>query len=81
MLVLRKDHENYTRRAEAKLRLLSEVIQRVKNGESVDVERILGTGDETKEREWEEGQSYFIQAIKHVWNTYFLSLLSSPERN
>jgi Family of unknown function (DUF5321) len=56
MLVLRKDFENYTRRSDAKLRLLAEVIQRVKNGENVDVERLLGTDDETKEREWEEGQ-------------------------
>lgn len=55
MLVLRKDFENYTRKADAKIRLLREVIQKVNNGESVDVERLLGTGDEVKEREWEEG--------------------------
>ncbi|OKL59354.1 hypothetical protein UA08_05148 [Talaromyces atroroseus] len=54
MLVLRKELENYTRRSDAKLRLLAEVIQKVKNGENVDVERLLGTDDETKEREWEE---------------------------
>lgn len=63
MLVLRKDFENYTRRAEAKLRLLTEVIQRVKNGENVDVERLLGTNDETKEREWEEGQTPAARAL------------------
>lgn len=56
MLVLRKDFENYTRKADAKIRLLREVIQRVNNGETVDVERLLGTGDEVKEREWEEGR-------------------------
>lgn len=55
MLVLRKDFENYTRKADAKIRLLREVIQKVNNGETVDVERLLGTGDEVKEREWEEG--------------------------
>ncbi|GAM37928.1 hypothetical protein TCE0_033f08265 [Talaromyces pinophilus] len=54
MLVLRKDFENYTRKADAKIRLLREVIQKVNNGETVDVERLLGTGDEVKEREWEE---------------------------
>ncbi|EED17021.1 conserved hypothetical protein [Talaromyces stipitatus ATCC 10500] len=54
MLVLRKDFENYTRKADAKIRLLREVIQKVNNGENVDVERLLGTGDEVKEREWEE---------------------------
>lgn len=56
MLVLRKDFENYTRKADAKIRLLREVIQKVNNGETVDVERLLGTGDEVKEREWEEGR-------------------------
>lgn len=55
MLVLRKDFENFSRKAEAKIQLLNEVIQRVKNGEDVDVEKLLGTGDESKEREWEEG--------------------------
>ncbi|CRG86643.1 hypothetical protein PISL3812_03653 [Talaromyces islandicus] len=54
MLVLRKDSENFNRKADAKIRLLNEVIQRVKNGEEVDVEKLLGTGDESKEREWEE---------------------------
>jgi hypothetical protein len=55
MLVLRKDSENFSRKADAKIRLLNEVIQRVKNGEEVDVEKLIGTGDESKEREWEEG--------------------------
>ncbi|QKX53018.1 uncharacterized protein TRUGW13939_00089 [Talaromyces rugulosus] len=54
MLVLRKDVENFGRQADAKIRLLNEVIQRVKNGEEVDVEKLLGTGNESKEREWEE---------------------------
>lgn len=63
MLVLRKDVENFGRQADAKIRLLNEVIQRVKNGEEVDVEKLLGTGNESKEREWEEGlqlQSFFL---------------------
>jgi hypothetical protein len=55
MLILRKDVENFGRQADAKIRLLNEVIQRVKNGEEVDVEKLLGTGNESKEREWEEG--------------------------
>lgn len=56
LLVLRKDTENYKRRTDAKLELLREVIQRLQNGEQVDVEKLLGTGDEAKEREWEEGK-------------------------
>lgn len=34
--------------------MLREVIERVQNGEDVDVERVLGTGDEASEREWAE---------------------------
>lgn len=60
LLVLRKDTENYKRRTDAKLELLREVIQRLQNGEQVDVEKLLGTGDEAKEREWEEGEMLLI---------------------
>lgn len=60
LLTVRKDYENFTRRADAKLALLKEVLQRLKNGEQVDVEKLLGTGDETKEREWEEGTTAIL---------------------
>jgi hypothetical protein len=53
-LKLRKETLNYTRKTEAKLSLLREVIQRVKYGEDVDVRKALGTGEEEAEREWEE---------------------------
>lgn len=45
------------RRAEAKIGLLREVIERVQRGENVDVEGALGTGDPEAEREWAEGES------------------------
>lgn len=45
---------NFSRKADAKLSLLREVVQRVKNGEDVDVKRALGTGDPQQEAEWEE---------------------------
>ncbi|KAL2000565.1 hypothetical protein VTN02DRAFT_2895 [Thermoascus thermophilus] len=54
MMVLKSDFAAYSRRADAKIRLLKEVIEKITNGEKVDVERMLGTGDEAKEREWEE---------------------------
>lgn len=34
--------------------MLREVIERVQNGEDVDVEKVLGTGEEGSEREWAE---------------------------
>jgi len=56
MIVLRNDFANYTRSTEAKIELLREVIERLQKGEQVDVKKLLGTGDEAKEREWEEGK-------------------------
>ena len=55
MISLRNDFLNFSRKADAKVGLLREVIKRVQRGEEVDVEGLLGTGDEEKEREWEEG--------------------------
>jgi hypothetical protein len=55
MIALRHDVLNFSRKAEAKIGLLREVIERVQRGEDIDVEGLLGTGDEEKEREWEEG--------------------------
>ncbi|ODH39913.1 hypothetical protein ACO22_01742 [Paracoccidioides brasiliensis] len=54
MVMLRNEYRNYTRSADAKIRLLQEVIERLQKGEDVDVKRLLGTGNEMKEREWEE---------------------------
>ncbi|KAJ5191424.1 uncharacterized protein N7498_010409 [Penicillium cinerascens] len=54
MLTLKNDYAAYRRSADAKIELLREVIERVQKGENVDVEKLLGTGDEAKERGWEE---------------------------
>lgn len=44
MLLLKNDWKAYTRSTDAKIGLLREVIERVKRGEQVDVEKLLGTG-------------------------------------
>ena len=54
MIALKNDFSAFMRRADAKVDLLCEVIQRVQNGEDVDVEGLLGTGDAEQEQEWEE---------------------------
>ncbi|RAH71818.1 DUF5321 domain-containing protein [Aspergillus aculeatinus CBS 121060] len=54
MIALKNDYAAYSRSTDAKIRLLREVIEKVNNGEVVDVEKLLGTGNEAKEREWEE---------------------------
>jgi hypothetical protein len=56
MIALRNDFAAFSRRADAKIGLLKEIIERVQNGEEVDVEVLLGTGDKEREREWEEGK-------------------------
>ncbi|KAF2651507.1 hypothetical protein K491DRAFT_606743 [Lophiostoma macrostomum CBS 122681] len=54
ILWLKRDREHFVRKAEAKIGVLREVIESVQNGESVDVEKVLGTGDSAAEREWKE---------------------------
>jgi len=41
-------------RADAKISLLREVIERVQKGEDVDVAGLLGKGNKQQEEEWEE---------------------------
>ncbi|KAH7078585.1 hypothetical protein FB567DRAFT_596183 [Paraphoma chrysanthemicola] len=54
ILWLKQEKGHALRRAEAKIVLLKEVIERVQRGEDVDVEKMLGTGDAVKEKEWAE---------------------------
>ena len=55
MIALRNDFTNFSRKADAKISLLRDVLERVQRGEDVDVEGLLGTGNEEKEKEWDEG--------------------------
>jgi len=54
ILALKKEMLNFSRRTDAKLANLREVLRKVKDGEEVDVEKELGTGDPKSEQEWEE---------------------------
>lgn len=54
IIAIRREMLNFTRQTDAKLELLREVVQKVKNGEEVDVKRALGTGDPEQEKEWEQ---------------------------
>jgi hypothetical protein len=55
MIALRNEFAAFSRRADAKIGLLKEIIGRIQKGEEVDVEGLLGTGDAKREKEWEEG--------------------------
>ncbi|MCJ1233914.1 hypothetical protein MMC14_001872 [Varicellaria rhodocarpa] len=54
MIALRNDFLSFSRKADAKISLLKDVAGRVQKGEDVDVEGLLGTGNEEQEKEWEE---------------------------
>ncbi|KAL7823411.1 hypothetical protein V8C26DRAFT_118835 [Trichoderma gracile] len=60
MIALRNQTERYMRQSSLRIAQLREVVQRIQNGEDVDVEKALGTGDPQKETEWEE----MLQAIE-----------------
>lgn len=64
MIALKNNIASFSRRADAKIGLLREVIERVQRGEDVDVERVLGTGDKESEREWEDGELCSFPSIK-----------------
>jgi hypothetical protein len=63
MIALRNEFAAFSRRADAKIGLLKEITERIQNGEEVDVEGLLGTGDKEREREWEEGK---VDPAKHI---------------
>ncbi|KAH8782931.1 hypothetical protein F5883DRAFT_404062 [Diaporthe sp. PMI_573] len=54
MISLRKNFDAFMRRSDVRIGLLREVVERVQNGEKVDVEKVLGAGDPEMEAEWEE---------------------------
>lgn len=57
MISLRKNFEAIMRRSDVRIALLREVVEKIQNGETVDVERLLGSGDPDKEAGWEDGKS------------------------
>ena len=54
-LWLKQERRHSLRKAEAKIGILREVIDRVQRGEDVPVEKVLGTGDAASEQEWADG--------------------------
>ncbi|ATY67307.1 hypothetical protein A9K55_000224 [Cordyceps militaris] len=54
MIALRNQTGRYMRQASLRLRLLREVVERIQNGEDVDVDKALGTGEPQREAEWDE---------------------------
>jgi hypothetical protein len=63
MIALRTGFAAFERRADAKIGLLKEIIERIQNGEKVDVSGLLGKGDQKQEEEWEQGMFSFMLLV------------------
>jgi hypothetical protein len=55
MISLKRDFATFTRQSDVRIGLLREVVEKLQQGEQVDVEKMLGTGDPQREQEWEDG--------------------------
>ncbi|KAK2630208.1 hypothetical protein QTJ16_001028 [Diplocarpon rosae] len=75
MIALRNEFSAFSRRADARIGLLKEIIERIQKGEEVDVEGLLGTGDAVREKEWEE----VLQEIERDDQAWKQSRKSKPD--
>ena len=56
LIALKQDFAQTMRRADVRIAKLKEVVERIQRGETVDVEKELGTGDPVRELQWEESE-------------------------
>lgn len=63
---LKNDFATFKRKADLKLERLREVVEKLQRGEQVDVEKVLGTGDEIQEQEWEDALRE-LQEQDRIW--------------
>jgi hypothetical protein len=66
IIALRLNHDERMRRANVKIAVLKEVIERLQRGEDVDVEGMLGVGNEKDEKSWEDGMRPEFDLCKKV---------------
>lgn len=76
MISIEKSYAAFNRKSDARIGLLQDVIKRIKNGEEVDVESILGTGNKEREQEWqdvlkdiEKDDTSWIESSKQISNS------------
>ena len=81
MIALKNSFLAFSRRADARIGLLREIIERVQKGEDVDIEGLLGTGDEKREKEWEEGTSIRIPYVSHGQKLTYIVLREIEEED
>jgi len=72
MIALKHEHKDFMRRAESRIDLLREVIERIERGEEVDVGKMLGTGVESEEKSWEDGEYTFRLSTEAYSDGFFV---------
>ncbi|KAM0317766.1 hypothetical protein ACHAPQ_010913 [Fusarium lateritium] len=63
MIAVRNSFDRFMRQSEARITSLREVVEKIQRGETVDVEKALGTGDPAKESDWEESKDSDSKAV------------------
>lgn len=61
--------------------LLREVVEKLQNGEQVDVEKALGTGDPDKEAMWDEGKLDMVPIASATTVLTFATVLAEIEKD
>jgi len=56
-IIVQTEYQAFMERADAKISVLREVVEKLQKGEDVDVEKTLGTGDAAKEQDWKDRTS------------------------
>lgn len=80
ILNTKKEISEIESKADAKLALLKDVIERVQRGEKVDVEKELGTDDPEQEKEWFEVIEE-IESEDRVWRKNLRKLEEKSKKN
>lgn len=70
MLTLKNEYSTFSRKADAKIKQLKDVLDRVQRGDNVDVEKVLGTGDEEQEQEWRDGKWLHALSLMVLRSSY-----------
>jgi hypothetical protein len=77
---VKNDSATFIRKADLKLEKLREVVGKLQRGEEVDVEKVLGSGDELQELEWEEALRE-LQEQDRVWQNNRRKAREEEERS
>ena len=80
MLALKNDYSTFSRKTDAKIKLLKDVLDRVQRGEDVDVAKALGTGDEVQEQEWKDGKLPSRPSLNSTGGSYVYFSVAPPRR-